>query len=90
MPFALSVEKLIAKVKKSLQVKYGNNLEDQEIAIPSVSTVALQFAPPSPNVASAARYTGAPPHTVYNVPFPSHVCVVLSWYVKLLLDIQVC
>jgi hypothetical protein len=34
MPFALSVEKLIAKVKKSVQVKYGNNLEDQEIAIP--------------------------------------------------------
>lgn len=78
MPFALSVEKLIAKVKKSLQVKHGNNLEEQEIAIPSVSTVVLQFAPPSPNVAAAARYTGAPPHTVCHVPFPSHMHVVLS------------
>jgi hypothetical protein len=78
MPFALFVEKLIAKVEKSLLVKHGRNLEEQGIAIPSISTVALQFAPPSPNVAVAARYTGAPLHNVCHVPFPSHMHVVLS------------
>eukprot|EP00873_Tetraselmis_striata_P042617 jgi/Tetstr1/462881/TSEL_007830.t1 len=44
MPFALSVEKLIAKVKKSLQVKHGNNLEEQEIAIPSIHKNIRQYS----------------------------------------------
>lgn len=58
MSFAISVEKLITRVKVALERKHDKPLKELGIEIPCISTVALQFAPPSPNVASAARYTG--------------------------------